>query len=111
MNHDLQDEVSLEISRRVARRLSAHPELLRVAQENLAKWSQRNANVPSLIRCYMEWQSLLASPVDEICRVLSADNEEARRLRQNSPFAGVLSPSEVWSIKTAIRAHHAKTAA
>jgi hypothetical protein len=32
-------------------------------------------------------------------------------LRQNSPFAGVLPASEVWSIKAAIRARHAKTPA
>ena len=34
-----------------------------------------------------------------------------KRKRAGSPFAGVLPPAEVWSIKAVIRQRHAKTAA
>ena len=109
MQHEVLDEISLELGRRVAARLRAAPGLLQVARDNLARWLGQNPNSPALVRCYSEWQRLLAErPLDEICRILEADGQENRRLRQNSPFAGVLKPSEVWSIKTAARQRHAK---
>jgi len=37
------------------------------------------------------WEQLLARPLSEIRRTLVEESEEADDLRQNSPFAGVLS--------------------
>jgi hypothetical protein len=109
VRHSEIDEVSLELARRVADRLRAQPELLVIARENLRRWSQRNADAPSLLRCYAEWQAILERPLEEICGVLCAETTEGQRLRQNSPFAGILSPAEVWKIKSAHR-HAAATA-
>ena len=106
MTHALQDGVSLEIARRVAARLREHPALLEVARENLARWSRQNAGAASLLACYAEWQALLSLPLEEICDRLCAETPEGHRLRQNSPFAGVLSPAEIWAIK----AHHSSHA-
>jgi hypothetical protein len=103
VRHELTDEISLAIGRRVAERLTRRPELLRIACENLDRWSKRNAGVPSLLRCYAEWRGILERPLEEVCSLLSSDSEEARRLRQNSPFAGVLSPQEVWELKRQFR--------
>ena len=111
MQHEVHDEISLEIGRRVAARLREEPALLQVARDNLVRWLRQNADALALIRCYREWQAILNQPLDDICRVLETDSEPSRRLRQNSPFAGVLPPSEVWSIKAAVRQRHAKTAA
>ena len=109
MNHEFQDEVSLELARRVANRLAASPELLAVALGNLNRWSRLNADAPSLLRCYREWQEILTHPVAYVCQCLCAETEEGQRLRQNSPFAGVLTASEVWEIKSRLR--HAATPA
>jgi hypothetical protein len=109
VRHELTDEISLAMARRVAERLSRQPELLQVARENLDRWAKRNADAPGLLRCYAEWRGILERPLEEICRVLNSDTEEARRLRQNSPFAGVLSPREVWELKR--RFHHETAAA
>ena len=111
MTHDLQDAISFELARRVVVRLRASPGLLDVAHDNVTRWSRQNADAPSLLRCYAEWRNILNRPLDEVCDLLCAETEEARRLRQNSPFAGVLPPAEVWSIKAALRERHAKTAA
>jgi hypothetical protein len=111
MTHELQNAAGLEMGRRVAARLKASPGLLDVARANLDRWSRRNADVPSLLRCYSEWQEILNRPLAEICDLLCAENPEAQRLRQNSPFAGVLSPAEVWTIKSEVRTRHAKTTA
>ena len=103
MGHELTDEISLELGRRVAARLRQQPGLLRVAHDNLDRWSTHNADAPSLLRCYAEWRDILNRPVEEICDLVSSNSEEARRLRQNSPFAGVLSAREVWELKQRIR--------
>ena len=103
MRHELTDEISLAIGRHVAARLGRQPELLQVARENLDRWARRNADVSSLLRCYAEWRDVLERLLEEICRLLNSDSEEARRLRQNSPFAGVLSPREVWELKRRFR--------
>lgn len=103
MRHELTDKISLALGHRVAEHLSRQPELLQVARDNLDRWSRRNADAPSLLRCYAEWRGILERPLEEICRLLNSDTEEARRLRQNSPFAGVLSPQEVWELKRRFR--------
>ncbi|MFS0894277.1 helix-turn-helix domain-containing protein [Microbacterium sp. 179-I 3D3 NHS] len=41
-----------------------------------------------------EWADLLEGPAVDILRALSSDSVHARELRQNSPFAGVLSDTE-----------------
>ncbi len=93
----------MEMARRIAEGLPAHPEWLKLARENLDRWSLRNSNAPALLRCYDEWRALLALPVEEICRILTSHDDNSRRLRQNSPFAGVLSPRQVWDIKSRCR--------
>lgn len=109
MSHEVQDAVSLELARRIATGLPQHPEWLDVARANLERWSQQNRNAPSLLRCYAEWQELLARPVSGICETLIAESGKGQWLRQNSPFAGVLPPDEVWEIKSRLR--HATSAA
>jgi hypothetical protein len=107
MGHDYQDRVSLEIGRRIAAGLPEHPEWLDLARENLRRWRERNADAPSLLRCYAEWEQILQRPPNEIRDVLTAETDEGQRLRQNSPFAGALSPQTVWDIKRRMR--HAET--
>jgi hypothetical protein len=103
MNHSEIDQVSLELARRVAERLRLRPELIAFAQANLVRWSQQNASAPSLVRCYAEWQQILSRPIEEICTLLCSESDNAQRLRQNSPFAGVLTSSEVWEVKSRFR--------
>ncbi|SPE60432.1 hypothetical protein SBV1_410121 [Verrucomicrobia bacterium] len=108
MGHGVQDRVSLELARRVAAGLPQHPEWLELARANLERWSQQNQSAPALLRCYAEWRELLTRPLDELTTILIAETDEGQRLRQNSPFAGVHRPQEVWQIKSQIR-HHETT--
>lgn len=103
MSHSETDAISLELARQVAGRLRARPELLAVAQENLQRWARVNIHTPSLLRCYEEWQKILTRPLEEICGLLCLETDDAQRLRQNSPFVGILSPAEVWAIKASHR--------
>jgi hypothetical protein len=100
MNHTLLDRRSLDFGRRIAARLRAEPALLDVARGNLRRWQSRPETGEALRRCYAEWEALLATrDVGEIAALLEREDEEAVRLRQNSPFAGVLGPREVWHLK------------
>ncbi len=96
--------VSLELAHRVADHLGDHPERIVLARDNLARWKVRNVDSPRLIRCYEEWEAILARPVAEIQAVLLARTDEGQRLRQTSPFVGVVPHNEVWRIKDYVRA-------
>ena len=99
MLHRTHDAVGLEIGRRIAGGLPQHPEWIELARSNLARWSRLNSGAPGLLGCYAEWQQILQRPMEQIVAILTAESDEGQRLRQNSPFAGVLSPREVWQIK------------
>lgn len=102
--HQRREQESLEIHRRIARRLDddAVP-VLEKARGNLRRWlSDRGED--SLAAVYREWESLLGSlTVAQVSALLVAEDERSTRLRQSSPFAGVLSPQEVWEIKRSCR--------
>jgi hypothetical protein len=110
MGHEARDEVSLELARRVAAGLPKHPEWVELASANLERWTRQNQGAPALLRCYAEWRQLLSCPLPQIAAILTQETDEAQRLRQNSPFVGVLNPEEVWEIKSRLR-RHATTAA
>ena len=46
----------------------------------------------------LRWRELLDGPSSELREMLVADTQEARDLRQVTPFAGVVSNEQRWSI-------------
>jgi hypothetical protein len=108
MLHEVHDAVGLALARRITDGLREHPEWIEQAKENLERWSRLNRDAPGLLACYREWQAILGRPVEEIRTMLLDPTEVGQRLRQNSPFAGALSPAEVWQIKRKV---HETTAA
>ena len=104
MSHALLDQRSLEFDREIARRLRRDPGLIDLARQNLMRWLARPNLAPSLERCYREWLAIIdESPIDDIIQLLEDDGDNAQRLRQNSPFVGILSPEEVVMIKSYFR--------
>jgi hypothetical protein len=92
-SHEWIDERSLALDRRVAAKLRADPSLLGRARTTLDRWlAQRPSAVPSVLR---EWQEILCRwPLEQILELLASSDENTRRLRQSSPFCGILSPEE-----------------
>jgi hypothetical protein len=88
--HDWIDRRSLALHEAVAAKLERQPELLDVARRNLARWL---AHYPS--PALEEWRDVLRdrAPAD-IVRLLRSPDASATRMRQSSPFAGVLTPRE-----------------
>lgn len=93
-SHDWVDRRSLALHDAIAAKIEADPGLLDVARGNLLRWiSQRSS------AALLEWLDLLdRTPVTEVARLLRSQGEYAARLRQSSPFAGILTPQERMAI-------------
>lgn len=90
--HSRRDAEKLAFHRRIAERLQEEPErVLRIARENVARWQASGGPQPY----YEEWDELLRTKsVSELIALVTAENEEGQRLRQATPFTGVLSTEE-----------------
>ena len=91
-DHRLIDERSLAFDRLTAAKLKANPALVEKARDNVRRWlaSCSEGVRPALL----EWQAALDGPLEALLALLTSSDERATRLRQSSPFAGVLSPAE-----------------
>ena len=93
-SHEWIDQRSLALHEAVAAKLEADPTLLNVARVNLHRWLSTSAR-PALI----EWRQVLdAMPLPQLVALLRSTSEHATRMRQSSPFAGLLTPEERQSI-------------
>lgn len=89
-SHEWIDRRSLALHEAVAAKLEARPELLDVARANLQRWLA--ARPAAALR---EWQEFLDhTSLPDLLALLRSPDEQAARLRQSSPFAGLLSPKE-----------------
>jgi hypothetical protein len=100
-SHRLAEERSLAYHRVVAARLAREPRLVEEARERLGRWLQSGTRAG---RALSRWQTILQQPIEAIAALLVDEGEEARELRQSSPFAGALSPRERWRIWREVRA-------
>lgn len=61
------------------------------AQRKLGRWLEEGKIDPRYAR---SWEEVFALPMSEIRKAITADDEQGRDLRQNSPLAGLLSEPE-----------------
>jgi hypothetical protein len=98
-DHAWIDERSRALHARIAEKLRERPSLLSVAGENLDRWERLRGRD----HASDEWRTLLTgTPLPALLRLLTEDGEEANRLRQSSPFAGILTADE----RLAVFAHY-----
>ncbi|MCI0516462.1 MAG: hypothetical protein L0Y45_01375 [Woeseiaceae bacterium] len=91
-DHRILDARSLAMHCKIARRIDANPALLEVPKRNLERWSKNKA-APMAV--YLrEWQQILDKPWPEVAAFITSFSEDAVRLRQSSPFAGILTPKD-----------------
>ena len=87
------DRVNAAQDSLIAARLPRDPRVLRIARANLRRWMARDGRCPRVV--FQEWRLILDRlTAVEIASFLRSDTPMARRLRQSSPFAGVLSDAE-----------------
>jgi hypothetical protein len=104
-DHDRLDARSLALHELVARKIEASPALLDKARANLRRWRQASDS-PSL--AFVEWERILSSPLEKVLTLLVERSERATRLRQSSPFCGILTEAERRAIyeSYSTRAYH-----
>jgi len=84
---------SLWLAFAVSGRIAADPETaLSLARTNLAK--MRESARGQAVSWLDEWEKLLSDPTENLLTALTSRSPRGRDLRQNSPFAGVLSEDE-----------------
>jgi hypothetical protein len=104
-DHGRLDARSLAPHRLVARKLAANPALLDNALENLRRWQEAHGRSSPALG---EWERVLTGTPDQVARFLVEQSERATRLRQSSPFAGILTEPERLAIyqEYSARAYH-----
>ena len=98
-------ERALWLHRVVAARLVLDPDyVLAKAEANLDRLQEVHPTGMAS-RWLSAWRSLLTSGVDSVLDVLTSRSPYAVELRQNSPFAGILSDDERRTVLDRFRAH------
>jgi hypothetical protein len=98
--HRLAEERSLALHRAVADKLATDPEALERARVRVRSWLESGEVAAYYARA---WDEVLSHPLSEIRAFLVDESEEARALRQVTPFAGVIDPRTRWRIWREVR--------
>ncbi len=101
-SHRLLEARSLAMHALIARKIEHDPDLLGIANRNIERWSARwKQGAPAWLE---EWREILRRPWQQVAAVMTEPSERGARLRQSSPFAGILTNKERWRIHEAFRA-------
>jgi hypothetical protein len=102
LKHRIVETRSLAMHCLIARKINTDPSLLEIARQNLSKWCTRYGDsVPAALE---EWRAILDRPWPAIASLITDPGESSARLRQSSPFAGILTPAERRRVYEAFRA-------
>jgi hypothetical protein len=93
--HRAIEERSLAMARVIVERIDADADRAGLDQARAVceRWAERG-----LTPAVAEWLAILEKPWKEVRRILLDTSEEGRRLRQSSPFCGIMTPQERWKI-------------
>ena len=94
-DHDRLDERRRRTHVAIVRKIDDDPSLLGVASRNIERWVRWSGYLPA---AYAEWLTILEQPWSTVRTLLLATDEDAKRLRQSTPFVGILSKDERRSI-------------
>ena len=96
-----EDRRSLALHRAIANKLLDSPaDVLGMARRNLRSASEQHPGAAELLA---EWRAILRAHPETIAAAMTHPGSRARELRQVTPFAGVLTPSERTAVYTEFR--------
>ncbi len=91
MSHQPHETRSLTLHRMVAERFRQNPGfVIDFALKNLERWHRQGVDCDD----YGVWRNLLQKHPEKLTSVLTGMSEEAIRLRQSSPFPGLIPESD-----------------
>lgn len=102
---------SLWLNRAVVGELTGDPDrVMAIARANIARWRDVHAHRPGILAALDQWEKILDAGVEAVVAVLTGHSEAAEDLRQNTPFAGVLTQEQrdqaLGSFRTEWARHH-----
>lgn len=103
LRHRIIEARSLAMHCLAARKVGADRRLLDAVRRRLATWTKRYGE-GTLPHALGEWREILDRPWPEIAALITDPGEAAVRLRQSSPFAGLLTQAERRRVYEAFRA-------
>lgn len=103
-SHRLLEARSLAMHAVIAAKIERDPSLLTIPRNNLQRWKSRWQGAGDAPAWFDEWREIMRRPWQEIAALITEPSENSARLRQSSPFAGVLTPAQRRQIYEAFRA-------
>jgi hypothetical protein len=104
LQHRIVEARSLAMHCLIAQKIERDPALLKRVRQTIETWRARYASdgdgVP---RALDEWQLILREPWPVIAALMTDTGERGTRLRQSTPFAGVLTAEERERVYAAFR--------
>ena len=93
--HQRIDDRSLAMAKAIVEKIDRDPQRkgFAIARANSRRWMQHRPTPAN-----EEWMQIVARPWEEVRLVLLDPSETGKRLRQNDPFCGILTPHERWHI-------------
>jgi excisionase family DNA binding protein len=86
-----EEEKSLRLHQALLTPMLAEPDVvISKARDNLERWTSMHRPDGMTSRYFEEWRRVLDGGLDAVVDIVISPSQEARALRQNSPFAGVL---------------------
>jgi len=104
LQHRIIEARSLAMHCLMAQKIEHDPKLLNRVRRTLETWRARYANDGDEVpRALDEWQRILREPWPVIAALITGPDERATRLRQSTPFAGLLTVRERERVYAAFR--------
>lgn len=98
--HQLAEVRSLAIHAQIARQLAHDASVVQRARDTLQRWRRDGRIAPEYAD---QWEHWLTREVQDLTAFLTDEGEDARALRQNSPFVGIIDPRTRWTIWRDVR--------
>ncbi len=94
--HQFIENFSLAYHLRVVEKLRLQPqETLAIVSQNLLRWRESGHLSIGELKTLLEWEKIVFdSSVTELALILSDNSSKGKRLRQSSPFIGILTKEE-----------------
>ncbi len=98
--HVLAEVRSLEIHRLAADELRRNPDRLEGVRARVRGWLADGTVHPIYAQ---RWWQILSRPLEDVIAVMTDPEEDARALRQASPFAGLVDARTRWQLWRSLR--------
>src|ERR1017187_6566266 len=93
--HTMIDARNRELHQIIAGKIRQNPALIRQVKETLERWFREMDESERGHGSLVEWQHWLGKqPLSQVLDFLASEDEEACRLRQSTPFVGLLTEQE-----------------